>query len=101
MKVYRQGDVVIKQQKVAVNEEKKDLILAEGEMTGHAHRVIEGQVKMYYTAMQGMLAIKVLSEMARIGHEEHADIILPMGDYTVEIQREYDWVSESIRRVAD
>jgi hypothetical protein len=93
MKAYRQGDVSI----MAVNSVPKqarkvkgELILARGEVTGHAHRIVEGQAFLYRLAT-GILYLRVISEFAKLYHEEHEDVILPTGDYEVRRQREWDW----------
>jgi hypothetical protein len=103
MKAYRQGDVSI----LAVNDVPKqarkvkgELVLARGEATGHAHRIIEGQAFLYRLAT-GILYLRVLSEYARLFHEEHTDVVLPQGDYEIRRQREFDWVGAGVRYVAD
>ncbi len=86
-KLYRQGDVLIRRiadlpkQKVA---KLTTGILAEGEVTGHAHRI------------EDLAAAEV---GVRIVHEEHAPITLAAGNYEVEVQREYS--PQAIRNVAD
>lgn len=104
MRVYRQGDVILKRLEVEPNlggaNEKNDLTLAYGETTGHAHRITEGRVKLY-ALMTGAIVLRVLSEYARLFHEEHADILLAKGDYDISQQREWDWQSETNRNVAD
>jgi hypothetical protein len=64
-------------------------ILARGEVTGHTHRIVEGQVRLYQVAA-GIMYLRVLSEFAKLYHEEHEDIVLPKGDYEVRQQREFD-----------
>jgi hypothetical protein len=60
MQVYRQGDVSI----IATKPIGKRLnriaepIVARGEVTGHAHRIVEGQVKLYQIAA-GILYLRV------------------------------------------
>lgn len=100
MKIYRQGDVVIKPSEIPVAKKDKSKTLAEGEVTGHAHRISKGRADIYKT-LAGLIFLKVLSDFATISHEEHEDINLPMGDYSVIIQREFDWYTEEVRRVAD
>jgi len=102
MKAYRQGDVSI----TAVDRVPKqarrvrgDLVLARGEATGHAHRIVEGQAFLYRLAT-GILYLRVLSEFAKLYHEEHEDILLPKGDYEVRQQREFD-VIRGWRNVQD
>jgi hypothetical protein len=70
------------------------VILAEGEATGHRHRLF-GTVAMY---RDNALArdvpsdlyvghVRVSSPMARLEHEEHAAITLPRGIYRIRRQR--------------
>ena len=104
MDMWRQGDVIIRPLMKQVEDkmdEKKDLVLAEGEVSGHRHRITKGEVQLKVNAMIGIMILKVLSKQAILFHEEHGDIILPMGDYEVKTQRELDWFSEEVRRVAD
>jgi hypothetical protein len=103
MKVYRQGDVSIIQlttRPMDAWQEKPDLILAEGEETGHRHRIINGEVQLYMRRT-GSLYLCVLSETACVYHEEHEDVILPKGDYEVRHQEEFDWLREETRYVRD
>jgi hypothetical protein len=100
MKAYRQGDVSI----IATNsiptrarKVKGELVLARGEVTGHAHRIVEGQAFLYRLAT-GLLYLRVLSEFAKLYHEEHEDILLPKGDYEIRRQREWDWGSVGLER---
>lgn len=103
-KIWRQGDVIIRPLIREIKEELKpkgDLVLAEGEVTGHAHRITQGKVELQVNALLGLMILRVLSDEAVLSHEEHADIILLMGDYEIKQQREYDWMTENLRRVAD
>lgn len=89
--VYRQGDVLI--QKVeklpdSVHEVKWDgrVILAYGEVTGHAHAISTDFATMFTSQGERYLQIK---PGAQLVHEEHATISLPEGFYKVIQQREY------------
>lgn len=101
--IARQGDVLITlvENIPAKLELKKDLVLAEGEMKGHAHRITKGQAELFINATLGLMYLKVLSDTAELFHEEHSSIVLPMGDYEIGQQKEFDWFSEEIRRVVD
>jgi hypothetical protein len=106
----RQGDVLI----VSVNhiptgvaERKRDagrVILAYGEVTGHAHAiddtVAEPKAAIFEDpdATDGSLFLRVASATGLV-HEEHARVDLPAGEYRVIRQREYS--PEEIRNVAD
>ena len=107
MKMFRQGDVLLIQvNSIPANavacEVKGDVILAYGEVTGHAHRLKAGTVKPL--AKGGVWEpraerfIQAL-EGAELIHEEHSTITLPAGNYRVVQQREYH--PEEIRNVAD
>ena len=76
------------------------LTLAEGEVTGHRHRITRGAAELYQLAV-GVMYLKVLSDFATLYHEEHEEIDLPKGDYEVLIEREYDWVEGLEKKVVD
>lgn len=64
------------------------LTLAAGEVTGHKHRISEGQAELY--EQDGSLYLRVLSDVALLTHEEHQAIQIPQGSWMVRIQREYE-----------
>ena len=95
---YRHGDLLI----VKVSEIPagtkivKNKVLAEGENTGHSHRVSGAQV----LTLDEDIYIQAKGKAAVI-HEEHAKIELPPGDYRVIRQKEYDPYEKASRLVAD
>ena len=99
---YRQGDVYI----VSIEQIPADVsvrrngILAEGEVTGHSHALVDLKAADLLVGSQGELYLQVTSpDGAMIRHEEHGPIRIPRGAYEVRIQREYS--PEEIRNVAD
>ena len=80
-------------------EKVKGGILAEGEATGHAHRVSSAGAEVYDLG-DGVLVLKAI-ETATVVHEEHGTITVPPGLYSREIVREYDHAAEESREVAD
>jgi hypothetical protein len=98
--IWRQGDVFIiaTPQLPANGCQERRPVLAEGEVTGHAHRIADPASGRVFSVGQE-LYLEVLGESATIVHEEHGPITLPRGGYTVRIQREYS--PEEIRRVMD
>lgn len=97
-----QGDVIL----VKINNipdgkkvEKKSrgFILAEGEMTGHAHTVMDD---INLIEKDGVLYICAANEFT-VTHEEHNPITVPAGNYEVRIAKEYDHFAEEAKRVAD
>lgn len=99
MKYFQQGDVLIKPASIPEDLEKRNSdVVAEGEETGHAHRIVSGDYNMY---MDGQIMfIQALSEV-ELKHEEHKPITIPPGDYEISFVREYDHFAEEARRVVD
>ncbi|MDJ0615441.1 MAG: hypothetical protein QNJ63_01635 [Calothrix sp. MO_192.B10] len=100
MQPIRQGDVILlpMEQGIATgNKPLSHLTLAEGEVTGHRHRISDGQAELY--EKDGTLYLKVLSPTATLTHEEHKPLQIPYGIWMVRIQREYE--PEGWRYVAD
>lgn len=99
-KQFRHGDVII-QQVAALPEAPEPLphlILAHGELTGHAHRVTPASGAKLYRSAQGVF-LEIHAVGQKLVHEEHASIELPPGVYRVWRQREYS--PEEIRIVRD
>lgn len=88
MKPIRQGDVILQPIKLTVGKKLSHLTLAEGEVTGHSHRISSGDAELY--EQDGTLYLKVLSETANLTHEEHKPVKIPQGNWVVSIQREYE-----------
>lgn len=95
MKLYRQGDVLVAQVDTipdglqAVPLDNGRVILAYGEVTGHAHAVL-GDVEFLAADLQELEERFLKVEAgATIVHEEHDTITLPPGNYRVVRQREY------------
>jgi hypothetical protein len=99
-KMIRQGDVLL----VPVDEIPDEvrpvarvrgaLILAEGELSGHAHAILDERADLYEFVAEDDIDemrrrfLKVEAEVALV-HEEHAQIALTPGTYEVRRQREY------------
>mgnify|MGYP001557776963 CR=1 FL=1 len=101
----RQGDVLLVKTLKKVSAEAKAvarvrgrIVLAYGEVTGHAH-VIDDVLAELFEERGGQLYLKVGPEGATLRHEEHGALALAPGTYRVVRQREY--TPEAIRRVAD
>ena len=94
-KQARQGDVLLT--KVRANRSTKDnmtlaekdkmtYVLAEGEVTGHAHRVAAGCTSLFVGEQARLLEVQ---KVVPLRHEEHETIEFPMGDWEVRTKREY------------
>ena len=97
--MYQQGDVLIQEVDEIKGEKLSHQILARGEVTGHAHRVSEGDVELY--EQDGVLYLRVNSGTATVTHEEHMPVVLPQGDFIIRRVREYDHFEEEARSVQD
>ena len=88
--MWRHGDVLIAQVQAlpAGATRLPHCVLAEGELTGHCHRV-EGPGVAELLAAGTERFLRVTAASARVVHEEHRAITLPRGLYRVWQQREY------------
>jgi len=99
----RQGDVLLRPlaaRPVTTGSRITDGILARGEMTGHAHRLSVLTPELY-DLDDGKMLLCVTEEGVSIQHEEHKPVEVPVGDYEVVIDREYDYIEDMARRVED
>lgn len=107
---YRQGDVlIVRVDKIEITEEAPRengrVILAHGEVTGHAHALCEPGIRKGVEKTeqrQGPILVsdlEVQEALALLEHDEHSTIALPADKYRVIRQREY--TPEAIRNVAD
>ncbi len=102
--MYRQGDVLLVKadelppaaEPVPLEEEER-IVLAWGEITGHAHAVAAQAAQMF--AVGDDRYLNVLNDGASLVHEEHSTINLLPGVYRIVHQREY--VPNSSRLVQD
>jgi hypothetical protein len=100
-RIYAQGDILLERvgdvpsgRQVEQCLAGGSLVIAEGEATGHSHRIV-GQVAMYRddalarAVPRGLYVghLRVGGATARLDHEEHAPIMLPQGTYRVRRQR--------------
>ena len=110
MKAFRQGDVLVRQIRKREPAEKdvregQRVILAHGEVTGHAHEVVpDHEVEtdlppaQFFEEPNGRRFLFVNTPCA-LTHQEHGRIALAPGCYEVVRQREYS--PKEIRNVAD
>lgn len=100
--IYRQGDVMIVrtiETPVCGKEIKRDngrVILAYGEVTGHAHAIYDTGVEMY--TLDNRVWVVAPDEFT-VQHEEHDTLTIPAGTYWIVRQREY--TPSAIRQVLD
>lgn len=107
-RIYRQGDVMIRRRAhnripetaQTVARDRGRIVLAYGEVTGHAHAIADREAELYHDVETERRFLQVLAEGGvDLVHEEHATITIPPGEYEVIRQREY--APEAVRNVAD
>ncbi|KAM3094311.1 hypothetical protein ACKFKF_27680 [Phormidesmis sp. 146-12] len=97
MQPIRQGDVILLPTQQIQGKKLPHLTLAEGEVTGHRHRISDGKAILF--EQDSVLYLRIDSETATLTHEEHQPVHIPQGSWMVRIQREYE--PEGWRYVAD
>ena len=108
-KIFRQGDVLLTlvaalPKNVTDVTPSDRIVLAYGEVTGHAHAVADpitrerpnGKARFWDAGAERYLQVL---KHTTLRHEEHAPLDLAPGFYKIGHQREYS--AEEIRRVAD
>src|SRR5215467_2720856 len=102
-RLWRQGDVFITRVESIPDAARASRlphgILAHGELTGHSHRLDDSRSAALFAGAGRDLFLDVSPGGARVVHEEHGAIVLPVGLYRVWRQREY--TPQDIRVVRD
>nr|MDO8110103.1 hypothetical protein [Candidatus Sigynarchaeota archaeon] len=85
-RMFRQGDILLVETGEIPEFAKKrnDKVLVEGELTGHAHRVVNADVFDFMGSV-----FVAAEEGARLVHDEHGPIALIPGNYRMVRQREF------------
>ena len=103
--VIVQGDVLLRRVDAVpagAKEQTGEIVLALGEVTGHAHVVESIPGVTSYIAADGRMFIEVPEgHTATVRHQEHGPVTLPPGVWERGIVREYDPFAEAARQVAD
>ena len=106
---YQQGDIIFRKVNSIPRGAKRikdfPIIVAQGETTGHAHKVLE-EVKAFLderenTRDEDGRKVMYLEGPATVVHEEHGTVNLPEGIYMVDHVKEYDHFLEESRQLRD
>jgi len=104
--MLRQGDVLLIPIKSlpdnleGVEREGSRLILAHGEVTGHAHAIKDQRAALFRDPKLAAVFMQVVGDApVALEHDEHDTIAIPPGNYEVRRQREYS--PSEIKNVAD
>lgn len=74
------------------------IIIAEGEATGHAHRIFD--VEAMFFEKDGKFYLKN-EKSVTVKHEEHNPITIDPGIWEIGQVREKDWITGMVRKVID
>lgn len=96
--MYRHGDILIcKVYSIPADAKTRNTnIILEGEVTSHFHRLHGGVILEKDDAVY----LRVVED-GKVTHEEHNTIALPVGDYQIIRQREWNPYEKAIRQVQD
>jgi hypothetical protein len=98
----QQGDVTLRKiealPKGAAKIGADRVTLAEGEVTGHAHRIEQAGAELF--DLNNRMFLKLASP-ATLLHEEHGPITLDAGVWEVGQVQEWDYLSQMARKVVD
>ena len=99
---YRQGDLLIRKIETLPQGLTKlnTKILAEGEATGHQHRLTSKTAQLFRNDANQRRYLSI-EEPTQLVHEEHKPITIEEGTYIVIQEREFDPFADYIRRVTD
>jgi hypothetical protein len=92
---YRQGDVLlcaidaIPSGARPVPNDGDRVVVALGELTGHAHAFAAAEARMLRDKGSQRSFLVIGEKGARLCHEEHDPILVPEGNYELRRQREY------------
>lgn len=99
--IIQQGDVQLFPEPIPHGLEKlKGNVVQEGEHTGHAHRLFDGNFQLFECPKTKARHLRVL-EPVNFRHEEHKTLTIPPGDYRIGIIQQWDYDTEESKRVID
>ena len=107
MNALRQGDVLLIPARIGgktkgVKRDAGRVVLAYGEVTGHAHAILSPDCQLVTAADAEDLRMWLLvtaPEPVELVHEEHATVLIPPGEY--QVIRQVEYAPEALRNVAD
>lgn len=105
--MIQQGDVILHKTNidisnaVKVDKDKRGIVLAEGEHTGHYHgiEVEEDEAELIKIGEKMLLHVK--TDSVTLKHQEHGPITIDKGVWEVGQVVEKDWLNDMVRKVVD
>jgi hypothetical protein len=108
--MFRQGDVLMLRvngnadefrERVAEPRADGQVVLAYGEVTGHAHAIADDAATLWRLPGDDRLLLIAGTRDVALRHEEHATVMVPPGAYVVRRQREFAPDGEDEARAFD
>lgn len=106
-KMIQQGDVILYRTNidisnaVKIDKDKRGIVLAEGEHTGHFHGIeIEDDEAELIRIGEKML-LNVKTNSVTLKHQEHGSVTIDKGVWEVGQVVEKDWLQDIVRNVVD
>jgi hypothetical protein len=104
MNYLEHGDVILKRitaipQTAKTVKCEKQIVLAEGEITGHAHRILD--LSGAELRQSGSVMYLHLDQPKDLVHEEHGKLRIDPGDYEIDRVKEFNPFEREIRRIQD
>jgi hypothetical protein len=88
-RMFRQGDILlISTENTILGSKANTDVLREGTLTGHHHRIKNGQIYFQEIDRNNVFAYVVAFDGCELFHDEHKTIKIPVGTYEVRRQRE-------------
>ena len=105
-KQWQQGDVLGLPVKAVpagckTIKDKRGVVLAEGEISGHYHAIEDADVALFEHADGRRFVVNSSKRTVTLTHQEHRPIAVAPGAYQIGIVREKDWFQDMVRSVVD
>lgn len=102
----QQGDVLLRRISALPDgckaiKDKRGVVLAEGEHTGHYHGIEDGGVALMEAPSGVRYVVNSGDKAAVLKHQEHKPVTVDPGIWQVGIVREKDWFADMVRPVID
>ena len=102
----QQGDVLLSKVKATPEgckkiKDKRGVVLAEGEHTGHYHGIDSGAIELLEAPDGTRFFVNSSNEPVTVTHQEHKPVTIDPGIWQVGQVREYDWFQQMERTVVD
>jgi hypothetical protein len=81
--------------------DKRGVVLAEGEITGHYHGIEDNGVSLMVAPNGKRFVVNNGKRAAVLRHQEHNPVRVPPGIHEIGIVREKDWFTDMVRDVKD